>query len=96
MDRRGGLHQNDECHGGRRQHRHQRGCGDKVSQGTGGGKKPSAIAANAAKPRHCHSEWIRAQPSACMTSAESQLSSLAILVFLVRIQDAAEFFDLFG
>src|SRR5579864_2714511 len=63
-----------------------------------GGRREKAIriAAIAANPRHCQSEWSSAQPSACSTSAESQLSSLAIAAFLVRIQNTAELFDLFG
>ena len=54
----------------------------------------SASAASAATAAHCHSEWISAQPRACSTAGDSQLLSPVIVVFLVRIQDAAEFFDL--
>src|ERR1700761_4091959 len=62
------------------------------------GRRESAIstAVSAASAKHCHSEWIRAQPSAFITSAESQLPRLAIVTSLIRIQDAAEFFDLFS
>ena len=59
-------------------------------------EKAIRIAASAAMPRHCHNEWIRVQPSACMTSVESQLLSVAIIVSLIFIQNAAEFIDFFG
>jgi hypothetical protein len=61
------------------------------------GRRDKAInaAATAAQARHCHNECISAQPRACMTCGESQLSSLAIIVSLIRIQYAAEFFDFF-
>src|SRR6185503_10590824 len=55
--------------------------------------KAISAAASAARARHCHSEWISAQPRARVTSGESQLFSLAMLVSLIRIQNAAEFFD---
>src|SRR6185312_3877482 len=61
------------------------------------GRRLSAIriAASAARPTHCHSEWISAQPRAWITSWESQLLSLAMILVPIRIQDAAELFDLF-
>src|ERR1700760_4444738 len=55
-----------------------------------------SAAAKAATARHCQSEWTSAQPRACRTSGESQLFSLTIVVSLIRIQNAAEFFDFLG
>jgi hypothetical protein len=47
-------------------------------------------------PRHCHSEWISAQPRACMTFGESQLLTLAILISLVCIQNAVKLVNFFA
>src|SRR5580698_3459188 len=57
--------------------------------------KAMKAAASAATARHCHREWIRAQPRAPMTSGESQLPRTAIVVFLVSIQNAVKFVDFF-